>query len=240
MTENTRLSVNLNKIALVRNARGSDFPNLEQVAKDCERFGAGGITVHPRPDQRHIKYDDVRVLKDIVETEFNVEGFPSNAFLQLIEEVKPHQCTLVPDDPDALTSDHGWDTIKHKGFLQEVIAHLKSLGIRTSLFIDPEEKLIEGAKVVGTDRIEYYTGPYAHMYNEDKVKAISAYQSTAILASDLGLGINAGHDLNLLNLKYFKDNVDNLLEVSIGHALIVDAIYLGLENTINMYKRCLV
>lgn len=240
MTEEiTRLSVNINKIALIRNSRGSNFPDLLQVAKDCEAFGAEGITVHPRPDERHIRYNDIPTLKEVVQTEFNVEGNPTSKFLQLVLEHKPHQCTLVPDAPDNLTSDAGWDTIKHKGFLQDVIGQMQEVGIRVSIFIDPVEEMIEGAKDTGTDRIEFYTGPYAHDYSGNREKAVADYTKCAILSNKLGIGINAGHDLNLKNLRYFKEHIPGLLEVSIGHALITDAIYYGLENTIQMYLQLL-
>lgn len=231
----TRLSVNLNKIALLRNSRGSNYPDLLQVAKDCERFGAQGITVHPRPDERHCKFSDLPLLKEICTTEFNIEGFPDKHFLDEVIKVKPHQCTLVPDDPKQLTSDHGWNTITQKDFLKEVIIELKQQGIRVSLFIDADFKLIEGAARVGADRIEYYTGPYAKNYSINPESAIKEIKETSVLAQQLGLGINAGHDLNLDNLKYLKDHLVQLDEVSIGHALICDAIYLGLENTIRLY-----
>jgi pyridoxine 5-phosphate synthase len=233
----TKLSVNINKVALIRNSRGINLPDIIQVAKDCERFGADGITLHPRPDQRHIRFDDVYELKNIVTTEFNVEGYPSKHFLKMMREIKPHQCTLVPDAPDALTSSDGWDTIKHEHFLNNTINELQSSGIRVSLFIEPIEQFIEGAKKAGADRIEFYTGPYARNYLVSPQKAIEKYVTTANYASQIGLGINAGHDLNLYNLKYFKQNIINLLEVSIGHALISDALYYGLENTIQMYKK---
>ena len=231
----TRLSVNLNKIALIRNSRGSNYPDLIQVAKDCERFGAQGITVHPRPDERHCKFSDLPLLKEACTTEFNIEGYPNRHFLEEVIKVKPHQCTLVPDDPNQITSDHGWDTIKHKSFLQEVIQELKQHDIRVSLFIDADKKLIEGAAAVNADRIEYYTGPYAKNYSKNPENAIKELKQTCSLAVELGLGINAGHDLNLDNLKYLKDNLPQLDEVSIGHALICDAIYLGLENTVRLY-----
>lgn len=232
-----RLSVNVNKVALLRNSRGSNLPDLRQVAIDCEKFGAEGITVHPRPDERHIKYSDVPVLKEITRTEFNMEGNPIDKFLELVLNNKPHQCTLVPDSPTQLTSDAGWDTIKNKDFLKDVIAMLHDANIRVSIFIDPVEKLIEGAKEVGTDRIEFYTGPFAHDYNHDPKKAIEPYTRCAHLCNDIGLGINAGHDLNLENLRFFNDNIPNLLEVSIGHALIADSLYFGLEKTIQMYLK---
>ncbi len=231
----TRLSVNLNKIALIRNSRGSNYPDLIQVAKDCERFGAQGITVHPRPDGRHCKYTDLAPLKAICTTEFNIEGYPDKHFLDHVISVKPHQCTLVPDAPNQLTSDHGWNTIVQKEFLEEVITELKSNGIRVSLFIDADSALIEGAAKAGAERIEYYTGPYAKHYTTNPDVAIKEIKETCHVAKQLGLGINAGHDLNLDNLKYLKDNLVQLDEVSIGHALICDAIYLGLENTIQLY-----
>lgn len=233
----TRLSVNVNKIALLRNARGGNLPNLSQVSKDCEEFGAQGITVHPRPDERHIRYADIPVLKELVTTEFNIEGKPSPAFIDLVLANVPEQVTLVPDDPNQLTSDHGWDTIKHADFLKDVISRFKEAGIRVSIFVDPEERHVEGAKAVGADRIELYTGPFAHDFTKDKVKAIAAYKKSAIFAGNLDIGVNAGHDLNLDNLCYFKENVPNLLEVSIGHALVSDALYYGLKNTIQMYLR---
>ena len=231
----TRLSVNLNKIALIRNARGSNYPDLIQVAKDCERFGAQGITVHPRPDERHCKFSDLQLLKENCHTEFNIEGFPDRHFLDAIINVKPHQCTLVPDAPGQITSDHGWNTIAQKDFLKEVIAELKSNDIRVSLFIDADAAMIEGAANIGADRIEYYTGPYAKNYAANPERAIKEIKETCEIAIAAGLGINAGHDLNLENLKYLKDTLPQLDEVSIGHALICDAIYLGLENTIRLY-----
>lgn len=232
-----RLSVNINKVALLRNARGSDIPDLIQFAKDCERLGAQGITVHPRPDERHIRRNDVYELKKIVTTEFNIEGYPSPDFLKMVCEVKPHQCTLVPDEPGQLTSDHGWDTVKHQSLLKEVIAELKKNNIRVSLFIDPNNDLIEQAKKAGADRIEFYTGPYAHTFSKDKNAAIKDFNSAAKFCNNIYIGINAGHDLNLDNLKYFQQNIPNLLEVSIGHALIRDCLYYGLENTIQLYLR---
>jgi pyridoxine 5-phosphate synthase len=231
----THLSVNINKVALLRNSRGGNLPNLFQVAKDCEAFGAEGITVHPRPDQRHIRYDDVPVLRAAVTTEFNIEGNPTPDFLELVLANKPHQCTLVPDTPDQLTSDAGWDTLKHASFLGEVIDELQRKGIRVSLFVDPLPQMVEGAKAAGADRIELYTGPYAHDFVQNPAKAVAAYTEAARVANALGIGINAGHDLNLDNLKYFKKNCPGLLEVSIGHALIGDALYYGLSNTIKMY-----
>jgi len=231
----TRLSVNLNKIALIRNSRGSNFPDLIEVAKDCERFGAQGITVHPRPDERHCKFSDLQPLKDICTTEFNIEGYPDRHFLEEVIKVKPHQCTLVPDKPGQLTSDHGWNTVAEKDFLIDVISQLKQNNIRVSLFIDSDKELIEHAAIAGADRIEYYTGPYAKNYTINPETAIKEIKETATFAQQIGLGINAGHDLNLDNLKYLKDNLPQLDEVSIGHALICDAIYLGLENTIRLY-----
>ncbi|MCB0525216.1 MAG: pyridoxine 5'-phosphate synthase [Saprospiraceae bacterium] len=233
----TNLSVNINKIALLRNARGGNLPDLVQAAIDCESFGAQGITVHPRPDQRHIRYDDVPALKAVVTTEFNIEGYPDEALLKLVIDNQPHQCTLVPDAPDQLTSDNGWDTLKHKLFLTETISRLHTHNIRVSLFVNPEPDMLEGAKAVGADRIEFYTGPFAHDFQDDPVKAVQDYTAAAKVANSLQLGINAGHDLNLKNLKFFKEHCPGLLEVSIGHALISDALYYGLSNTIKMYLR---
>lgn len=232
----TNLSINLNKVALIRNARGANLPNLIQVAKDCESFGAQGITVHPRPDQRHIRFDDIPQLKAVVQTEFNIEGNPTPDFLALVLANKPHQCTLVPDDPGQLTSDHGWDTVGKADFLKEVIAQLQEANIRVSIFVDPTEAAIEGAKAVGTDRVELYTGPYAHDYHKNPHQAVADYSRAALKAKELGIGLNAGHDLNLTNLRFFKEQVVDLLEVSIGQALISDALYFGLENTIQLYK----
>ncbi|WP_430427748.1 pyridoxine 5'-phosphate synthase [Maribacter litoralis] len=231
----TKLSVNVNKIATLRNARGGNVPNLLKVATDIESFGGQGITIHPRPDERHIRYQDARDLKKIVKTEFNIEGNPISKFIELVLEVKPEQVTLVPDSVDAITSNAGWDTIAHKEFLTDVIKTFKSAGIRTSIFVDPDPKMIEGAKAVGTDRIELYTESYATEYENDKEKAIRPFIEAAKKANELGLGINAGHDLNLDNIKYFAQNIPNLLEVSIGHALISEALYLGLDNVVNMY-----
>lgn len=233
----TNLSVNLNKVALIRNARGGSLPNLIQMAIDCERFGAQGITVHPRPDERHIRYQDVRDLKPVVKTELNVEGNPTERFMQLMKEVQPAQCTLVPDAPDALTSNEGWDTVKHRDLLTSIVTSLKEFDIRVSIFVDPIEQFIEGAAVVGTDRIELYTGPYAHNYPSSAQKAVQKYVNAAKFAQSLGMGVNAGHDLNLVNLAYLKEHIPFLDEVSIGHALISDALYYGLENTIQMYRR---
>jgi pyridoxine 5-phosphate synthase len=229
------LSVNLNKIALIRNARGGNVPDLLKVALDCERFGAQGITVHPRPDARHITFDDVRQLKKIVRTELNVEGNPTEEFMNLVLSVKPHQVTLVPDAPEALTSNAGWDTDTHEVFLTNVISRLKAAGIRTSIFMDTDKSLYLSAKRTGTQRIELYTEAYARRYAKDRKSAVKPYTEAALAAHELGLGINAGHDLNELNLKFFAQNVVPLLEVSIGHALISEAIYLGLENTIQRY-----
>jgi pyridoxine 5-phosphate synthase len=232
-----KLSVNINKIATLRNSRGGNLPDVLKVAQSCEAFGAEGITVHPRPDERHIRYQDVRDLKPLVKTEFNVEGYPSDSFMKLVLEVKPHQVTLVPDPPDALTSNAGWDTVKHRDFLKDTIKTLQSAGIRASIFVDTEIRNINGALETGTDRIELYTEQYAVDYPKSKEKAIELYRQAAIRANELGLGINAGHDLNLFNLKYFAQNIPGLLEVSIGHALISDALYFGLENTIQLYLR---
>lgn len=233
----TRLSVNINKIALLRNSRGSDIPGVVQFALDCERYGAQGITVHPRQDERHITRKDVYDLSKVVTTEFNIEGYPSPDFLKMVCEVKPAQCTLVPDAPGQLTSDHGWDTIGQQALLKDVIAQLKANGIRVSLFIDPINKNIEAAKTAGTDRIEFYTGPYAHNFYANGQKAVEAFTEAAKFCNQIEMGINAGHDLNLDNLKYFRANTPGLLEVSIGHALVRDCLYLGLENTIQLYLR---
>ena len=237
----TRLSVNINKIATLRNSRGGNNPDLVQVAKDCERFGAQGITVHPRPDERHIRYNDVIELKKIVTTEFNIEGnCQEQKFIDLVLASKPEQVTLVPDALGQLTSNHGWDTIKNQDYLKEMIAVFKSAGIRVSIFVDPVVEMVEGAATTGTDRIELYTEAYAHEYHGNKEQAIAPYITAAQKADELGLGINAGHDLDLHNLKYFAQNIPHLDEVSIGHALISDALYYGLENTIQMYLRQLV
>ncbi len=234
----TKLSVNINKIATIRNSRGNNVPDLLKVAIDCERFGAQGITVHPRPDERHIRYQDVRDLKPLLTTEFNIEGNSlEKKFVDLVLEVKPHQVTLVPDSIDQLTSNQGWDTIKHRDYLEDTIAMFKNAGIRTSIFLDPDLKMIEGAKATGTDRIELYTESFAAKYSHSPQQAIEPYVEAARFANELKLGINAGHDLNLINLNYFSKNISGLLEVSIGHALISDAIYLGLENTIQLYLR---
>ena len=237
----TRLSVNINKIATLRNSRGGDNPNLVQVAKDCERFGAEGITVHPRPDERHIRYQDVYDLSAILSTEFNIEGNPKESkFVELVLANKPHQVTLVPDILGQLTSDHGWDTIKEQSYLKEIIGVFKKAGIRVSIFVDPNEKMVEAAASTGTDRIELYTEMYAKQFAAgNKEKAIEHYISAAALAKKLGLGINAGHDLDRFNLPYLIQSIPSIDEVSIGHALISDALYLGLENTIQLYKRAL-
>lgn len=235
----TRLSVNINKIATLRNARGGNVPDLVKAAIDCERFGAQGITVHPRPDERHIRWADVYDLKPVVKTEFNIEGYPSKKFLQLIAEIKPAQATLVPDPPNALTSNAGWNTIKHIDFLKDVIAEIKSHGVRTSIFIETDEEMIFRAAESGTNRIELYTEPYAANYPLHREDAIAPFIKAAQAANKAGLGINAGHDLSLENLKFFAENIPHLLEVSIGHALISDALYLGLENTIQLYLRAL-
>lgn len=235
----TRLSVNINKIATLRNARGGHQPDLIQVAKDCERFGAQGITVHPRPDERHIRYKDVELLKPVVKTEFNIEGNPTPEFIDLVLKNKPDQVTLVPDDPDQLTSNHGWDTNKHKEFLIEVIGRFRDAGIRTSVFVDPVMNIVEGAAKTGTDRIELYTESYALGYVANRSEAIKPFIETSQLAMELGLGLNAGHDLSLVNLNYFVEKIPWLEEVSIGHALICDSIYYGLENTIQLYLRAL-
>lgn len=231
----TRLSVNINKVALIRNARGENKPNLIQFAKDCEEFGAQGITVHPRPDERHIRYSDLPVLKEIVKTEFNIEGFPSEKFVKLVCEVKPDQVTLVPDPPGVLTSSEGWDTIKNKAFLIEVIEEFKLNGIRTSIFLEADPNHVENALSTGTDRLELYTGHYAKNFEKDKFSAVKAHVEASKKALELGIGLNAGHDLDLKNLKFYSENVQSLAEVSIGHALISDALYFGIQNTIQMY-----
>lgn len=235
----TRLSVNVNKIATIRNARGGNTPNLVTMCLDLERFGAEGITVHPRPDERHIRKRDVYDIKKAIQSEFNIEGYPSKDFIDMVLEILPEQVTLVPDPPDVLTSNAGWDTHTHQSFLKEVVSEFNSKGIRTSIFIDPNGSLIEKAKETGTDRIELYTESYAAMYPEDKEKAISSFSKAAEVANKVGLGINAGHDLSLENLRFFQENIPNLLEVSIGHALISDALYYGMENTVQLYLRCL-
>ena len=233
--QHCRLSVNINKIATLRNARGHNLPDVLKVAQDCERFGAQGITVHPRPDERHIRYQDVRDLRPIVKTEFNIEGYPSESFISLVLEVHPAQVTLVPDAPDALTSNAGWDTLKRADFLKDVIGRFRQAGIRTSIFVEADPVMVEGAAKIGTDRVELYTESYASGYNADREKAIAPFVAAAEAAGRCGLGLNAGHDLNLDNLAYFNQRIPNLAEVSIGHALICDALYYGLENTIQMY-----
>ncbi len=232
----TKLSVNVNKIATLRNSRGGEFPNLIKVSSDIQNFGADGITIHPRPDERHIRYKDAFDLKKIVTTEFNIEGNPIQKFMDMVLTIRPTQVTLVPDAIDAITSNAGWDTVKEQSFLQEVISEFKSKGIRTSIFINPDLKLIEAAATTGADRIELYTEDFASQYSLGNKEAIKPYTKSAFLATELGLGINAGHDLSLDNILFFNENIPNLLEVSIGHALIVESLYLGLENVINMYK----
>lgn len=233
----TKLSVNINKIATLRNARGGNMPDVIKAAIDCQMFGADGITVHPRPDQRHIKYDDVYKLKEVVYKEFNIEGNPLPEFVDLVMKIKPEQVTLVPDDVNALTSNAGWDTLKNVDFLKEIIKKFKTEGIRVSIFLDPVIEQVYGAKETGADRIELYTESYAANYEINAQKSIAPYIKAAETATKLGLGINAGHDLNLNNLNYFFNNIKNLEEVSIGHALICDSLYLGLQNTIQMYKQ---
>ena len=235
----TRLSVNINKIATLRNARGGNIPDVVQAAINCEKFGAEGITIHPRPDERHIRYTDVLALKRVVKTPFNIEGYPNKRFIEIIKEVKPDQATLVPDPPGVLTSNAGWDTKKHSSFLKDIIAEIKLYSANVSIFVDTDLKNIENAPETGTDSIELYTGPYAETFDKNKSKAVVPYVKAAKMAINLGLGINAGHDLNLDNLGFFKTQIHGLDEVSIGHALIADALYLGLENTIQLYKRLL-
>jgi pyridoxine 5-phosphate synthase len=235
--ERTRLSVNINKIATLRNARGGNNPDLIKVAQDIERFGGEGITVHPRPDERHIRFQDVLDLKEVVTTEFNIEGYPDERYFELIERTRPAQATLVPDGPDVLTSNTGWDTIRHQEFLKVVVKRLQALGSRVSIFVNPAAELIEAAASTGADRIELYTEPYAAGFVHNPEEAVKPYVEAAILANKLGLGINAGHDLSLENLRYFAQKVPGLLEVSIGHALICDALYYGLENTVGLYLR---
>ncbi len=235
----TQLSVNINKIATLRNARGGNVPDLLQVARDCERFGAQGITVHPRPDERHIRYQDVLDLKDVVTTEFNIEGNPTPAFMKLVEQVRPTQVTLVPDAPDALTSSAGWEVDRHRGFLVEILTQLRSWGIRSSIFVGTDLQNLDVAASIGTDRIELYTEPYATQYPKSREQAVAPFVRAARHAQSLGLGINAGHDLSLENLAFFSQSIPQLAEVSIGHALISDALYLGLEETIRRYRACL-
>ena len=233
----TRLSVNINKIATLGNARGGNNPDVVKTAMDCERFGAQGITVHPRPDERHIRYSDVLQLHNVVTTEFNIEGYPDERFMKIIREVKPAQATLVPDPPGVLTSNAGWDTLRHADFLKKIVTEIKKEGVRVSLFVGADERMVEAAAGSGTDRIELYTEPYASHYHKNKEEAIAPYIKAAARAHSLGLGINAGHDLDLHNLRFLKENLPHLDEVSIGHALICDALYLGLENTIQLYLR---
>jgi pyridoxine 5-phosphate synthase len=232
---NTKLSVNINKIATLRNARGHNMPDVVQVAIDCEHFGAQGITVHPRPDQRHIKYSDVFELKEVVKTEFNIEGYPSDDFIAMVIKAAPTQVTLVPDPPDAITSNNGWDCLAHQDFLKRVITKFHQANIRTSIFLNPDINQVQWAKATGTDRIELYTEGFASGYKANRTNAISAYKATAYKANELGLGINAGHDLNLENLTFFVEQIPHLLEVSIGHALICDSLYNGLHNAIQLY-----
>ncbi len=233
----TKLSVNINKIATLRNSRGGDVPNLVKFATDVQNYGAQGITIHPRPDERHIRYQDARDLKPIVHTEYNIEGNPIQKFMDLVLEVQPTQVTLVPDSVDAITSNAGWDTIKHKDFLTEVIAEFRSHGIRTSIFVDPVIAMIDGAKAVGTDRIELYTEAFAHQYSLGNKKAVQPYIDCAVRSNELGIGVNAGHDLSLENIAFFAKEIPGLLEVSIGHALIAESLYLGVDNVVNMYLK---
>ena len=235
----TKLSVNINKVATLRNARGGNVPDVQKVAVDCEHFGAQGITVHPRPDERHIRYRDVELLKPLVTTEFNIEGYPSESFISLVTKVKPHQVTLVPDPPGALTSSEGWDTLKNKDFLVEVIKEFKAHGIRTSIFVGTEPEFIEGAANTGTDRVELYTEPYAKQYPADGEAAVAPFKKAAEVAREAGLDLNAGHDLDLQNLRWFRQQIPWVKEVSIGHALTVDAIRMGLANAVAAYQRAL-
>ncbi|HUR30128.1 MAG TPA: pyridoxine 5'-phosphate synthase [Saprospiraceae bacterium] len=236
MPEKIKLSVNINKIALIRNSRGGNYPDLIQVAKDCEAYGADGITIHPRPDERHIRYNDIPALKENIATELNVEGNPTDRFMYEVLNHKPHQCTLVPDSPDALTSDKGWDTLKEKTFLSDIIKSLKEAGIRVSVFIDPMPEMVEGAFDLGADRVELYTGAFAESFKKSPALAVENHIKSAERARAVGIGLNAGHDLNLDNLRYYSELVPGLLEVSIGHALISDALYYGLANVISMYQ----
>lgn len=235
----TKLSVNINKVATLRNARGGNVPDVEQFARDCERLGAEGITVHPRPDERHIRRSDVYLLKELVTTELNIEGNPTEEFLSLVLDVCPAQATLVPDDPGQLTSNHGWDTVQHKAHLTEIVSRLHAKGIRVSVFVDADPQMVEGAKAVGADRVELYTGPYAEIYDENPEKALAMYRPAAEKARELGLGLNAGHDLNRRNLGAFIKAFPWTAEVSIGHAIIADALYLGIEETIKQYKHAI-
>ena len=231
-----RLSVNVNKIATLRNARGGNMPNLVEVVRDIESFGGQGITIHPRPDERHIRYQDARDLKKVVQTELNIEGNPIPKFIDLVLEVLPQQVTLVPDAPDAITSNAGWDTVAHRDFLREVIGRFSEKGIRTSIFVDPNPEMVRAARETGTNRVELYTESYAKGFAEDPEKAVEPYVEAAKAAREVGLGLNAGHDLNLENIRFFREKIPGLLEVSIGHALICESLYLGLENVVNMYK----
>lgn len=235
----TKLSVNINKVATIRNARGGNNPDVQKVAVDCEKFGAQGITVHPRPDERHIRYQDVRDIRPLITTELNIEGNPIDKYIRLVLEVKPTQVTLVPDADNQITSNHGWDTVTNKEFLTDVIGQFREAGIRTSIFVDAEPKMVEAAKLCGTDRVELYTEPYASGYETNREEAIKPFVEAAETAREIGLGLNAGHDLSLENLTYFHQNIPWLDEVSIGHALICDALYLGLEETIKRYLACL-
>ena len=235
----TRLSVNINKIATLRNSRGGSMPSVTFAAVQCQKFGAEGITIHPRPDERHIRYADAHALKPLITTEFNIEGYPDPRFIDLVMQVQPNQVTLVPDSPDAITSNAGWDTLRNHDFLKEVVAKFQSAGIRVSLFVGTDPKMIEGAAKTGADRVELYTEPYATDYPANPEKAIAPFIQAAKVAEKFGLGLNAGHDLSLENLRYFDQHIPNLLEVSIGHALIADALYIGLEETIRRYKECL-
>ena len=235
-----KLSVNINKVALIRNARGGNLPDLKQFAIDCESFGAQGITVHPRPDERHVRFSDLPILKELVSTEFNIEGYPSEYFIDKVLEIQPDQCTLVPDPPDVLTSDTGWDFWDQGSFLKPIIRRMQKAGIRVSTFCNPLVHDVEGAAETGADRVEFYTGSYANSYGKDKEEAIRPHILSAIRAGELGLGVNAGHDLNLDNLEYYAANIPQLAEVSIGHALICDALYYGIENVIKMYRQKLV
>ncbi len=237
MGTKTKLSVNINKIALIRNSREGNNPDLIRIAMDCEAFGADGITIHPRPDERHIRYNDIPTLKQVVKTELNVEGNPTDRFMKEVLQHKPHQCTLVPDSASALTSDKGWDTIQHASFLRGIVKDLQHAGIRVSIFVDANEAMVTGAHEIGADRIEFYTGPYAHFFSSDREGAIADHVNAAGKANELGIGINAGHDLNLENLYFYSSHIPGLLEVSIGHALVIDALYYGLSNVIGMYQR---
>ena len=235
----TKLSVNINKVATIRNARGGNCPDLLQVARDCEAFGADGITVHPRPDERHIRRSDVTSLRAVLTTEFNIEGYPSREFLDLVLRVRPAQVTLVPDKPDQLTSNAGWDTVKEQDFLRDILNDIRAAGIRSSIFIGADAKMAEYAAKAGADRVELYTGPYAEMYSKNREEAIAPFVETAKQVRRMGIGLNAGHDLSLVNLHYFVNNIPWVDEVSIGHALISDALYWGLENTVGIYQRCI-